>query len=50
VHEFRGKDGFYRYTYGSFQTKEEANRKLQLVKNKGFKKPFAKTVGSIKKL
>lgn len=50
VHEFKGKDGFYRYTYGSFKTRDEAVRKLALVKKKGFKKPLAKTVGSIKKL
>ncbi|MFA5814683.1 MAG: glycosyltransferase [Bacteroidales bacterium] len=50
VHEFKGKDGFYRYTYGTFKTREEANRKLLLVKKKGFNKAFTKTVGSIKKL
>ncbi len=50
VHEFKGKDGFYRYTYGSFKSKDEATRKLTLVKKKGFSKAFAKTVGSIKKL
>jgi O-antigen biosynthesis protein len=50
VHEFKGKDGFYRYTFGTFKSKEEANRKLLMVKKKGFNRPFAKTVGSIKKL
>lgn len=50
VHEFKGKDGFYRYTYGSFRSLEEANRKLRFVKNKGFGKAYAKSVGSIKKL
>ncbi|MCX6223228.1 MAG: glycosyltransferase [Bacteroidia bacterium] len=50
VHEFKGKDGFYRYSYGTFKTREEANRKLLLVKKKGFKKPIIKTAGSIKKL
>jgi len=50
VHEFKGKDGFYRYTYGTFKTREEANRKLSVVKKKGFPKAFAKTAGSIKKL
>jgi GT2 family glycosyltransferase len=50
VHEFKGKDGFYRYGFGTFKSQEEANKKLQVVKKKGFSKPFAKSVGSIKKL
>jgi hypothetical protein len=50
IHEFKGKDGFYRYSYGSFKTKEEAARKLSAVKKKGFPKAFTKTVGSIKNL
>lgn len=50
VHEFKGKDGFYRYTYGTFKTRGEANQKLLLVTKKGFIKPFSKTVLSIKKL
>ena len=50
VYEFKGKDGFYRYSYGNFKSQEEANRKLQTVKKKGFSKPFSKSVGSIKKL
>jgi O-antigen biosynthesis protein len=50
VYEFKGKDGFYRYTFGSFRTREEANRKLPSVKNKGFRNAFTKTIGSIKKL
>ncbi len=50
VNEFRGKDGFYRYAYGNFKSQAEANKKLQMVKKKGFKQAFAKTVGAIKKL
>jgi O-antigen biosynthesis protein len=50
VHEFQGKDGFYRYAYGTFKSREEANRKLAFVKKKGFSKPFAKSVGAIKNL
>ncbi len=50
VNEFKGKDGFYRYTYGSYKTQAEANRKLQIVKKKGFNKAFSKNVGSIRKL
>jgi GT2 family glycosyltransferase len=50
VYEFKGKDGFYRYGYGNFKTRAEANKKLSFVKKKGFSKAFAKTVASIKKL
>jgi hypothetical protein len=50
VHEFRGKDGFYRYSYGTFKNRAEATAKLSVVKKKGFAKPFAKQVSSIKKL
>ena len=50
IHEFKGKDGFYRYTYGIYQTREEAVQKLSVVKKKGFTKAFAKTAGSIRKL
>jgi GT2 family glycosyltransferase len=50
VNEYKGKDGFYRYAYGTFKTRDEASRKLQVVKKKGFDKPFAKTAGAIKKL
>jgi GT2 family glycosyltransferase len=50
VYEFKGSDGFYRYGYGAFKTKEEAGRKLPAVKRKGFKKAFVKSTGAIKKL
>jgi hypothetical protein len=50
VFEFKGKDGFYRYTYGNFATKEEATDQVKMVKKKGFSQAFAKTAGSIKKL
>jgi len=50
VHEFKGRDGFYRYTYGNFASKEEASDQVKVVKKKGFSQAFAKTVGSIKKL
>jgi hypothetical protein len=50
VYEFKGSDGFYRYGYGAFKTKEEAGRKLTVVKRKGFKKAFVKSTGAIKKL
>jgi GT2 family glycosyltransferase len=50
IHEIKGKDGFYRYGYGTFKTREEASRKLPLVKKKGFRSPLVKTIGSIKKL
>lgn len=50
VYEFKGKDGFYRYTYGSFLSREDASNKIAFVREKGFKQAFTKTVGSIKKL
>ena len=50
VHEFKGRDGFYRYTYGTFATKEEAAQKIQMVKKKGFNQAFAKAIGAINKL
>lgn len=50
VHEFKGRDGFYRYAFGTFKSQTEANKKLQMVKKKGFNQAFAKSVGSIKKL
>jgi len=50
VFEFKGKDGFYRYTYGSFGSREEAVQKLSMVKKKGFPQAFTKKAGAIRKL
>ncbi len=50
VFEFKGKDGFYRYTFGNFPNKDAATAKLPFVKGKGYSQAFVKTVSSIKKL
>ncbi|MFO7617788.1 MAG: SPOR domain-containing protein, partial [Bacteroidales bacterium] len=50
VYEFKGKDGYYRYTHGDYPNQEAAQAKLQSVKRKGYNQAFVKTVGSIKKL
>lgn len=50
VYEFQGKDGYYRYCYGHFSSNEKANSALNVVKAKGFKEAFSKSVGTLKKL
>ena len=50
VLEFKGKDGFYRYTYGTFNSRDEAAARISFVRQKGYKQAFAKTIGSIRKL
>ncbi|MDD3385397.1 MAG: SPOR domain-containing protein [Bacteroidales bacterium] len=50
IFEFKGKDGYYRYTYGNFTSEDAAKKKLQGVKRMGYQQAFIKTVGEIKKL
>ncbi len=47
---FKGKDGFYRYTYGIFNTRQEANQAIPILRNKGFSQAFPKLIGNLKKL
>lgn len=47
---FEGKDGFYRYTYGVFETRQQANKAIPLLKEKGFGQAFPKLIGKLKKL
>ncbi|MDD4645399.1 MAG: hypothetical protein PHY99_05365, partial [Bacteroidales bacterium] len=50
VFDFKGKDGYHRYCFGSFDSKNEANRNLPGLKKRGFTKPMVKTVKSMKKM
>ncbi len=50
VSVFQGKDGFFRYTYGKYATRQEANRDIQTLKDKGFNQAFPKLIGNLKKL
>lgn len=50
VRTFKGKDGFFRYTYGKFKTRQEANKAIPLLKSKGFSQAFPKLVSNLKKL
>ena len=47
---FEGKDGFYRYTYGAFNTRQEANNSIMLLRDQGFNQAFPKLIGNLKKL
>jgi len=47
---FKGKDGYYRYTYGVFDSRQEANQAIPLLREKGFKQAFPKLIGNLKKL
>ena len=47
---FEGKDGFYRYTYGIYNSREEANSGKAYLKEKGFDQSFAKKIEDLQKL
>lgn len=47
---FEGKDGFYRYTYGVFPTRQQANEAIPVLREKGFSQAFPKLIGNLKKL
>ena len=47
---FKGKDGYYRYTYGVFNSRQEANQAIPILRNKGFSQAFPKLIGNLKKL
>ncbi len=47
---FHGKDGFYRYTYGIYNSKKESEAGKALLKSKGFSQPFAKKIEDLQKL
>ncbi len=47
---FIGSDGYYRYTYGSFATRKEANQAISYLQSKGFSQAFPKKIGQLKKL
>ena len=49
-HVFEGKDGYYRYTYGIYNSMEEANNGVAYLKGKGFSQSFAKKIDSLQKL
>jgi len=48
--EFKGTDGYYRYTYGSFATRQEANQAISYLQSKGFSQAFPKRIGDLIKL
>ncbi len=47
---FKGKDGYYRYTYGTYNSKEEAGSGKAFLKGKGFSQSFAKKIEDLQKL
>lgn len=47
---YEGNDGFYRYTYGVFNTRQEANASIPYLRNLGFNQAFPKRIGIIKSL
>jgi len=47
VNVIEGSDGFYRYSFGSFSSTEEAKNSLQLVIDSGYKNAFIKKVKKI---
>jgi len=47
---FKGKDGYYRYSYGVFNSRQEANRAISFLRDKGFSQAFPKLIGNLKKL
>ncbi|MEA1878300.1 MAG: SPOR domain-containing protein [Bacteroidota bacterium] len=47
---FKGKDGYYRYTYGVFNSRQEANQAISFLRDKGFSQAFPKLIGNLKKL
>jgi len=47
---FKGKDGYYRYTYGTYNSKEEADTGKAYLMGKGFNQTFAKKIEDLQKL
>ncbi len=47
---FRGKDGYFRYTYGVYDSKEDAESGKAFLKKKGFGQAFAKKIEDLQKL
>ena len=47
---FEGKDGYYRYTFGNFATRQEANEAISYLQSKGFSQAFPKKIGILKNL
>lgn len=47
---FEGKDGYFRYTYGQYNSRQEANDAIIVLRNKGFNQAFPKLIGNLKKL
>lgn len=50
VFVFRGKDGYYRYTYGDFKTSNAAESALSRVRSKGFRQSFVKRASELSQL
>lgn len=50
VNVYQGKDGFLRYTYGIFDSRQEANQAISTLRTKGFAQAFPKLIGNLKKL
>ena len=48
VKEYLGVDGYYRYTYMEFSSREEATRKLQSIKDQGYTDAFVIDVNRYK--
>lgn len=47
---FKGKDGYYRYTYGIYDSKEDSQAGKSYLRNKGFNQAFAKKIADLQKL
>ncbi|MCD6347205.1 MAG: SPOR domain-containing protein [Bacteroidales bacterium] len=47
---FKGKDGYYRYVYGTYSSRQEANQAISYLQSKGFSQAFPKKIGKLKKL
>lgn len=47
---FVGKDGYFRYTFGNYKSKEEADKGKVFLKSKGFNQAFAKKIEDLQKL
>ncbi len=50
VFVFRGKDGYFRYTYGDYKTSNAAESALRQVRAKGFRQSFVKKASELSKL
>lgn len=47
---YEGKDGFYRYTYGVYNTRQQTSEGIAVLKSKGFSQAFPKQIGNLKTL